>query len=125
MLDPRLTLGNWFFDGGKMKFFKLNATNAKYILPRLRVSVRATLAIAFACAWMASAALAQQKSFASAEEAVKAAIAAARSNDDKQMLAIFGAQAKELLFSGDPVADQQRRAQFIASYDERNRLVTK
>jgi hypothetical protein len=71
-----------------------------------------------------SAATAQQKSFSSAEEAVKAVIAAARSNNDKEMLAIFGPQAKELLFSGDAVADKQRRARFIAAYDEKNRLAT-
>lgn len=70
-------------------------------------------------------AAAQQKSFASAEEAVKAAIAAARGNNDKEMLAIFGANAKELLFSGDPVADKQRRERFLAAYDEKNRLDSK
>ena len=68
------------------------------------------------------AAVAQQKSFASAEEAVKAVIAAARNNSDKELLAIFGAQAKDILFSGDPVADKVRRGHFIADYDEKNRL---
>src|SRR6185295_4310445 len=63
-----------------------------------------------------------QKTFSSPEEAVKAIVTAARSNNDKEMLAIFGAQAKEILFSGDAVADKQRRAQFIAAYDEKNRL---
>jgi hypothetical protein len=71
-----------------------------------------------------AATVAQQKSFPSAEEAVKAAIAAARANNDKEMLSIFGAQAKEVLFSGDPVADKQRREEFLAAYDERNRLAT-
>jgi hypothetical protein len=65
-----------------------------------------------------------QKTFASAEEAVKAAVAAARSDNDKEMLAIFGTQAKEVLFSGDAVADKQRRGEFLAAYDEKNRLVT-
>ena len=69
-----------------------------------------------------SAAAAQPKTFASAEEAVKAAVAAARNNDDKEMLAIFGSQAKEILFSGDAVADKRRRGQFVAAYDEKNRL---
>ena len=64
----------------------------------------------------------KQKTFASAEEAVKAAVAAARSNSDKEMLAIFGAQAREILFSGDAVADKQRREQFLAAFDEKNRL---
>ena len=65
-----------------------------------------------------------QKTFASAEEAVNAAVAAARSDNDKEMLAIFGSQAKELLFSGDKVADKQRRGQFVAAYDEKNRLAS-
>jgi hypothetical protein len=65
-----------------------------------------------------------QKTFSSAEEAVKAAVAAAKSNNDKELLAIFGARAKELLFSGDSVADEQRREEFLAAYDEKNRLAT-
>jgi hypothetical protein len=70
------------------------------------------------------AATLQQKTFPSAEDAVKAAVTAARNNDDKELIAIFGAQSKDLLFSGDQVADKQRRAQFIKAYDEKNRLVT-
>lgn len=68
------------------------------------------------------AATPQQKSFSSADEAVKAAIAAAKANNDKELLAIFGAQAKDLISSGDAVADKQRRGQFLAAYDEKNRL---
>jgi hypothetical protein len=70
------------------------------------------------------AATVAQKTFASAEEAVKAAVAAARSNNEKELLAIFGGQSKEVLFSGDAVADKRRRGQFLAAYDEKNRLVT-
>ena len=66
-----------------------------------------------------------QKTFSSADEAVKAAIAAARSNNDKELLVIFGAQSKEILFSGDPIADKQRRAEFVAAYDQANRLALK
>jgi hypothetical protein len=87
-------------------------------------SLVAAAALLFALNGVCWAAVAQQKSFSSAEEAVKAAVAAARSNDDKELLAIFGAQAKEILFSGDTVADKQRRAQFVKAYDEKNRLVT-
>jgi hypothetical protein len=87
-------------------------------------SLVAALALMFALYGICAAAVAQQKSFSSAEEAVKVAVAAARSNDDKELLAIFGAQAKEVLFSGDPTADKQRRAQFLAAYDEKNQLAT-
>jgi Protein of unknown function (DUF2950) len=68
------------------------------------------------------AATAQQKTFSSPDEAVKAMIAAGKNNDDKELLAIFGTSAKEILFSGDAVADRQRRAQFLAAYEEKNRL---
>ena len=67
---------------------------------------------------------AKQKTFATPEEAVKAAVAAAKNNDDKELLAIFGAQAKDLLFSGDAVADKQRRERFLKSYDEKNTIAT-
>ena len=65
-----------------------------------------------------------QKTFSSPEEAVKAAIAAAKSGSDKELLAIFGPQSKEILSSGDAVADKQRRAEFVAAYDETNRIAT-
>jgi hypothetical protein len=83
----------------------------------------AVIALVLALAASFGVALAQ-KTFSSPEEAVKAAIAAAKSNNDNELLAIFGARAKELLFSGDPVADKQRRAEFVAAYDEKNRLAT-
>jgi hypothetical protein len=67
---------------------------------------------------------AKQKSFATPEEAVKSAVTAAKNNDDKELLAIFGAQAKDLLFSGDAVADKQRRERFLKSYDEKNTIAT-
>ncbi len=70
------------------------------------------------------AAAAPQKTFSSAEEAVKAAIAAAKKGDDKEVSAIFGPGSQELLHSGDAIADKQRRAEFLKAYDERNRLVT-
>jgi hypothetical protein len=62
---------------------------------------------------------AKQKSFASPEEAVKAAVAAAKNNDGKELLAIYGPHTNELLFSGDAVADKQRRERFLAAYDEK------
>lgn len=65
---------------------------------------------------------ADRKSYASAEEAVKAAVTAARADNSKELTAIFGAQAKDLLFSGDAVADKQRRTRFLTAYDEKNRL---
>jgi DUF2950 family protein len=75
------------------------------------------------CQLSLAATPAKQKSFATPEEAVKAAMAAARNNDDKELLAIYGPQANELLFSGDAVADKQRRERFLAAYDEKVSIV--
>ena len=82
----------------------------------------AAMLSAYSLSWAAAAA--PQKSFASADEAVKAAIAAAKKGDEKELAAIFGPGSTELLHSGDPVADKQRRANFLKAYDEKNRLVT-
>ena len=49
-----------------------------------------------------------QKTFAKSSEAVQALIAAARSGDQAQLLAVLGPGAKDLIDSGDPVADKRR-----------------
>lgn len=71
-----------------------------------------------------SAALAavKQKSFATPEEAVKELVAAARAGDSKALLAIFGADAKALISSGDAVADKRGRERFVKAYEEANKL---
>ena len=107
-----------------MEFFKLDLDRRKSIRRRIRLALYAAVVLAVVCAATPSVALAQQKSFSSAEEAVEAAMTAARNNNEKDMLAIFGAQAKELLFSADPVADKHRREEFLAAYGESHRLVT-
>jgi hypothetical protein len=106
----------------EMKLLK-GKTSCRRFFGLLRVGV---YGVAFLLGLSAAsfAATSQQKTFSSAEEAVKAAIAAARADNDKELLAIFGAQAKDLISSGDPVADKQRRARFLAAYDEKNRLAT-
>lgn len=109
--------------GEEMEFFKLDADRGKSIRRRIRLALHAAVVLAVVCAVTSSLALAQQKSFSSAEEAVEAAMTAARNNNEKDMLAIFGAQAKELLFSSDAVADKQRREEFLAAYAESHRLV--
>jgi hypothetical protein len=110
--------------GEEMKVLKLNTNKENSVCRRVGFALSAMLVATFAWTAVFAAATAQQKSFSSAEEAVKAAVAAARSNNDKEMLAIFGSQAKEVLFSGDAVADKQRRGQFLAAYDEKNRLAS-
>jgi hypothetical protein len=64
----------------------------------------------------------KQKGFASAEDAVKAFETAMKSDDNKALVAIFGPDVKKLIYSGDPVADKQRREKFIKEFDVKNRI---
>jgi Protein of unknown function (DUF2950) len=105
----------------EMKLARAETKPDGYMSLMTRLLAVAVVLMAFS---LSLGAAAPQKSFSSAEEAVKAAVAAARNNDDKEMLAIFGANAKEILFSGDAVADKERRGRFVAAYDEKNRLAT-
>ena len=64
----------------------------------------------------------KQQTFASPDEAAKALVAAARGTENKALLSVLGSGAKSLIVSGDAVADKERRARFVASYDEANKL---
>jgi|MudIll2142460700_1097286.scaffolds.fasta_scaffold06456_5 hypothetical protein len=88
----------------------------------IRFFSTAVLLMILTFAGMTADAAVKQKGFASAEEAVKAAMAAVKSGNDKEMLAIFGVEVKEVMFSGDPVSDKQRRERFIHAYDQKNGL---
>jgi hypothetical protein len=88
-----------------------------------RFLAAAVVVMGLTFAGMVAVAAAKQKGFASPEDAVKAVVTAARNNDDKELIAIFGPSAKDLIFSGDPVADKQRRKGFLKAYDEKNSLV--
>jgi hypothetical protein len=70
----------------------------------------------------AASAKSAQKSFASPEQAVKSFIEAVRSNDTKALIAIFGAGAREIISSGDPVSDRSTRERFVELYDEKNAI---
>ncbi len=62
------------------------------------------------------------KSFSSPEEAVAALVAAVRAGDMKEMRAILGPGSKELMSSGDEVADRAGREKFLKAYDLMNTL---
>src|ERR1700693_402604 len=64
-----------------------------------------------------------QKAFSSAEDASQALVAAARSNDEKAMLDILGAEGKQIVSSGDDAEDAENRANFVERYREMHRLV--
>jgi len=69
------------------------------------------------------AAEANQKTFNSPEEAVKAFIDAVKANDTKELLAILGPAGKDVISSGDEVADKEIRERVAQKYDQKNKLV--
>jgi len=64
----------------------------------------------------------KQRTFASPEEAVKALVEALKSNDAKAVEAIFGPGSRDILLSGDPVADKAVEEKFLSRYGEKHRL---
>jgi hypothetical protein len=64
----------------------------------------------------------KKRTFASPEEAVKAFVEALKSNDVKALEAILGPGSRDLVSSGDPVADEAARERFLSRYAEKNRL---
>jgi hypothetical protein len=73
--------------------------------------------------YVLQAAKVRQESFRSPEEAVQALVEAVKKGDTKGLVAIFGPSIKELISSGDEVADKAGRDRFMAAYEERHKLV--
>ena len=67
---------------------------------------------------------ADQKTFATPDEAVKALMAAVESNNQDELLAVFGPDAKDVVSSGDDVQDRNSRAAFVKSYKAKHAIVT-
>ena len=63
-----------------------------------------------------------QESFPSPEEAVKSLVAAVKANNKEKMMAILGPGSRELISSGDEVADNSERKKFLTAYDKMNSL---
>lgn len=82
------------------------------------------VAIMMVCANLTHAKVAdiKQKSYASPEEAVKALIDAVKANNNQELLAIFGPEGKDIISSGDEVADKNAREKFLSDYEEKNKL---
>jgi Protein of unknown function (DUF2950) len=89
-------------------------------------SVRLLLLAAFVCLARTSShpQEARQKTFATAQQAVDALVAANRDNNVEALNQIFGPEASSLISSGDETQDKNDRAHFVALYDAHHRLVS-
>jgi len=65
-----------------------------------------------------------QTSFASPQEAVTSLVNAVKANDTKTLSAILGPGSKDILSSGDAIADTNGRAKFVEVYGEANSLIS-
>ena len=65
---------------------------------------------------------ARQKQFSSPKAAVEAMVDTLRANDDNALGTIFGPAGRDLISSGDNVADKRHREHFLKLYDEKSRL---
>jgi hypothetical protein len=63
-----------------------------------------------------------QELFSSPETAVTKLVGAAKNDDMNELTSILGSDAKEILYSGDPVEDNTARDNFVAKYNEMHRL---
>src|SRR5690348_1041893 len=66
---------------------------------------------------------AQQRSFASAEEAASALVAAVRAHDRAALVAILGAGSDQWITSGDAAADRAAGERFVKQFDEKHTIV--
>jgi hypothetical protein len=107
--------------GGNMNSVGLS-TNRLRQWPSASVGIIAVAILLFGAFPAAFAAGTLQKNFASPEDAVKSLVEAVRANDIKEMMAILGPGSKELISSGDDMADRVGRGKFIRAYDQKNTL---
>jgi Protein of unknown function (DUF2950) len=92
-----------------------------------KASVLKVVAVAILMTWcFAVHSMAQQtgqKIFSSPEEASAALVAAMQVNNEKELLAILGPDARQIVSSGDETQDAESRASFVQRYQEMHRLV--
>src|SRR5690348_8501046 len=87
-------------------------------LPLLRGAAAGAALLACATVSTASA----QQSFKTPDEAVTALVTAAKAGDRKAVLTVFGPGGQDIVSSGDDVADQEIKKEFLAAYDEKHEI---
>ena len=70
--------------------------------------------------WCASAFA--QEQFKSPDDAVNALVSAAKAEDESAILSVLGPDGRDIVSSGDEVADRTTRENFVADYDKKHTL---
>lgn len=100
----------------KLNFDKFHWTN-------LPASVAVSILLAGFFPTLSMAQQPGQRRFPSAEDASNALVEAAKSNDEKALIKIFGQDGKQIVSSGDSVEDANTLANFVERYQEMHRLM--
>jgi hypothetical protein len=95
---------------------KGRATMGKALALRRLILASALLSLSNAEAFAA-------QSFDTPEQAVTALVSALRSGAPERLLKVLGPEGEKLVHSGDPVADRQARARFLAAFGQAHELV--
>ena len=85
-------------------------------------AMRATVLILITSLVALTACTSKPEKFDTPEAAVQALIEAAKADSDGPLLKLLGKDAKPLIDSGDPVADKNARAAFVAHYEAANSI---
>jgi len=92
-------------------------------LLRLRAALSGIAAFVLTMSVAIPLAAAKQPVFATPEKAVGSLLDAIRAGHTQQVMTILGPGSKNLVTSGDPVADAQARAKFLSAYGDKNEIV--
>jgi Protein of unknown function (DUF2950) len=88
------------------------------LVSSLLASLTAT-ALLFAVPSAASA----QQTYKTPDAAAEALVAAAKADDEKAALIVFGKDGEDIISSGDKVSDEDIRKRFVAAYDAKHQIV--
>lgn len=108
-------------EGGNMNSFKLYKRAGKHSFSML-ICLIAVVLLSLGDVPASLAGGMPQRGFVSPEEAVNALTAAVRAGDMEEMIAILGPGSRELIYSGDDVADKTGREKFLKAYDRTHTL---
>jgi Protein of unknown function (DUF2950) len=90
-----------------------------HVRPRTFLTMFIVISLLFAGAAKA----ADQKTFATPEEAAQALVKASADGNQAEMLAVFGDEGKELVYSGDAVQDKSHMQRFVKAYNTKHAIV--
>jgi hypothetical protein len=102
----------------------MRAEKSEGVLNMKRTKLLLTLAVgSLLLSGPAKTFAAEQQTFATPTEAVQALLKAAEDGNQEEMLAVFGEDGKDLVYSGDAVQDKKGMEGFVKAYKTKHALI--